>query len=236
MQSTNHDKKRVFITAAGHAERWNGECKQLAVIEGEPLIRRTIRMVHEIDPSIKVYVVSYRPELKFYDCEYIDTKKPTKSLSCTLKMTVPYWTDYNYFLMGDAIFTKEVLLDILLTRKRAFFGNLNNFKGRHPERVAAVVPIEDREFAIAGLNTCLEHRLKNELPCFATPYDWMWVASLLNRPGVLGFLYWHCFLFLEDFIWKSPGITIIDDQRVADIDTPEDYQDYLNLFYHGKSS
>jgi choline kinase len=50
--------KKVFILAAGNCSRWNGICKQLIQIDGEPLIHRTVRLIRECDENADIYIVS----------------------------------------------------------------------------------------------------------------------------------------------------------------------------------
>lgn len=230
MPSVNPDKAvKIFITAAGSAKRWDGLCKQLSPVCKEPLIHRTIRLTRQLMPNAEIVIVSYRQELKIDGCTYLDTKEPTESLAHTLSEMIPYMGWMNYVLMGDVFFTLPVLKQVYSSGTLQFFGNLRNFKGYHPERYACSIPEEDLSWIGESLKQCYGTRMQNELPGFATPTFWRVFADIMNLHGILGFLYWTWPHF-EYLVWRSPGITIIEDPWVCDFDTPDDYLAFIDAF------
>lgn len=105
--------KTVFILAAGSATRFNHVLKQALLYQGEPIIERTIRLVKQHSPGIKIYLVTWHDLLKNPGVTVIDTITQPPQLSDTILYTVPYWGDHNVLLLGDVIFSEDAIDKIL---------------------------------------------------------------------------------------------------------------------------
>lgn len=226
--------KSVFLLAAGSASRWNGKIKQLLDVEGESIIKRTVRIVHECDPCCELYIISFRPELRMDGCTYIDTKQSTSCLASTMLLTVPFWTDENVFLMSDVLFTKEVIQKILSGSGIQFYGSWENVKGIHPERVAAIFPLIEKERILSSLVRAVQEYTSyhsyaaNEVPCMVMGPRAFLYYRLLQFTGIPGFFMHHCvYPLLHYSIWRTPGYGIQNiPGEIIDFDTPEDYELY----------
>jgi len=108
-------KNKVFILASGTSRRFNGKIKHLLPVFGEPIIRRTIRIIRQIScfEDYEIYVVTHHKELKFDDVKIIDTIFKPRQLCNTILMTRPYWGDKNVILLGDVVYGERALACIL---------------------------------------------------------------------------------------------------------------------------
>ena len=116
---------KVFILAAGASRRCGGQIKQLFLINGEPIIRRIIRQIREVDPNIKIHIITWHNSLKYPDVGIIDTIKKPDELADSILFSVPYWGERNIILVGVAVFSDKVIKNILLYNgKFAIFGTV----------------------------------------------------------------------------------------------------------------
>lgn len=97
---------KIFILAAGKCERWNGQTKHLADINGETVLGRTIRMLGSHDYTIvtgKQDIMDIFPGKCFRPANnerLIDTILSTKEL----------WSDDRIlFMLGDVVWTSNAL-------------------------------------------------------------------------------------------------------------------------------
>lgn len=104
--------KVVLIWAAGSAVRFDGVTKQLLQINGEAIIKRTIRLLrtyHGIEPI----VITRKADIKqAIDCWYY-TPGNNKWLTDTIVSTRSLWTDRTVCLYGDCMYTHKTLRRIL---------------------------------------------------------------------------------------------------------------------------
>lgn len=204
-----------FILAAGEATRCNGEIKQLFDINGEPLIHRTVRLIHEyaIDPQITI--VTWRPEIARTDCRLLIARGG--SLAATMLKTAPWWGDRNVLLCGDVVVTGKFIRTLDLHAGRTLsYGRFTDRKHSMPERYALTINGKDRERVINGMKRCVEHPLGNEVPCCITNWLGMKLGTLRNYDGPLGYLFWHHLIW---FVAHQAPMFQIHDMRVRDIDT-----------------
>jgi hypothetical protein len=116
----------IFILAAGDAERWGGECKQLKEVRGETVLGRTVRML----PLQPISIVTHRDEI-------MGTKKGYSgivpfnhdTLLSTVLSTGHQWYNYDevLFLMGDVVWTRAALDKVLADTDKScqFYGSLD---------------------------------------------------------------------------------------------------------------
>jgi|WetSurMetagenome_2_1015567.scaffolds.fasta_scaffold10860_10 hypothetical protein len=236
----------VFLLCAGSSRRFEGAVKQLLPIAGEPIIRRTIRLVREYDPYIKIYMITWHDALKFDDVEIIDTVKQPPQLSDSILLSQEFWGERNIFLLGDVIYGPKTLKKILSYDGRcAVYARDNSLINKHAERLALTFSDEassDVKYLCekasqlfkgtifergAGLQKiCYATKSKRKLfylspLIFKTPLFW------LIRP-IRDFLIFHVWTEL----WKPDppiSIVIINDVITMDIDSPADYQNFIDL-------
>lgn len=107
---------RYIIPCAGKAERWEGTTlKHFVVIDGEPILNRTIRLIKSFDPTGEIYIVGRNnderymlPGTNYYDIGAInpDNKDLDKILS-----SQNLWNkdDRTVYLFGDVWFSETAM-------------------------------------------------------------------------------------------------------------------------------
>lgn len=218
----------VFILAAGKSTRFGGYPKQLLELNGETLLRRTIRLIREINPKIPIYVVAFRKELFYKDVIVINTHGSTETVSESILFTEPYWGQRNVFLTGDAVFYPESLREIIYST--GYFSAGKVYKKEHSgERVAIGFDIKDHEkvcdvCVAAGKNHGLRWFCISHHPIVKKLIETEYPLGL--RP-VVHFGVYHIILKVVNFYTLTNHLELSD--ATTDIDTPEEYQDYLKL-------
>lgn len=111
---------RIFILAAGKAERWDGKCKHLADINGIPLINHTLSHLEGYD----VTVVTKRKEIIEVlpaDTPAIEPENNTTLLD-TIISTCGEWDDERTTIMlGDVVWTSDAIEKALSSDKALEF-------------------------------------------------------------------------------------------------------------------
>lgn len=213
----------VFILAAGESSRFNGAIKQLLPINGEPIIRRTIQLVREINPNIPIYIVAFRKELFFTDVLIINTHMCPGSVSKTILFCEPYWDQRNVFLMGDTVFYPETLKQILCSTGYTSVGKVIGmpFSG---ERFAICFSHEDYDTVVnACINAENEHGLREF--CLAHHPTIKKLLKIKPMRPVIHFTLYHVVIHFVNFFTLKKHIELHD--ATEDIDTPIEYQEYL---------
>lgn len=111
---------KIFILCAGEQTRWAGATlKQFLFINGEPLIKRTLRL---LDKWEDVFIVSQHNEFKDLGAKVI---KPIlrNSTSETALSCIDHLEDKNIFLFGDVYYTEETIKKILNSNGLEFFSD-----------------------------------------------------------------------------------------------------------------
>lgn len=226
----------VFITAAGTAERFNRDVKQLLTINGEPIIRRTIRLIREYNKDIPIYVITWDDRLKFDDVLIIDTVKTTPSVVESILFSRQYWDQQNIFLLGDVIFHPHTLHQILAYNKTGMFGRRSHVIKPGSERFALTINHYDFEYMEDLCAIC--HDI---MPCgdghgglfclFVVAHDPRLYPILpvkLEKFKVIrparDWIYYH---LLFRLLWKPWFFVEVNDPYTTDIDTPEEYAHFL---------
>lgn len=194
----------VLILAAGEGTRWyNGNPKQMALIEGKPLIRRTIDMIGN-RPSI---VVTHIPELQQLANEFYVPRRHRWTVE-TLFYTQDLWEERTIILLGDVIYSPEALNKILKYRgDLAVFGEGGQ-----------------KNDEIFGLSFSSDGQQKL-LVCLATV-----IRDCLER-NTLGKL-WFCYRVMCGFNLDEHKVECdifhgIEDYTY-DIDTIDEYHEFLS--------
>ena len=116
---------RYVIMANGQGTRWKmfqGVPKHLIEIEGETLLQRTTRLVHELDPDGEVIISSSNPDCVAVGAERYVPKRNELEID---RFVPELMCNDMIFLYGDTFYTKESLSKIIgePTDKLMFFGN-----------------------------------------------------------------------------------------------------------------
>lgn len=117
MTNLNLKNTTIIILCAGEATRWNnylGIPKQLITIGGEPLLERTIRLLHS-KGLYDINIVSLNEQLKIDTCSIF---KPLKYqwIVETLLSTQSLWNENTIILLGDVFFTQKAINTIVSSR------------------------------------------------------------------------------------------------------------------------
>ena len=145
-------KTRIFILCAGKNTKYYGITRQLLKINGEEILRRTIRLIKEecndeifiitnnyiIENNIKnLYdggIVIFHPAGERYHME-------------SLYSTKKEWVERNIFLFGDIVFSKQAIKKILNSdNKLSFFFRVKPhlyLNKRYPEMFGILIPLND---------------------------------------------------------------------------------------------
>lgn len=209
---------RIVIMAAGKCKRWGnylGIPKQLAVVDGEPIIKRTVRLLreHGID-DIWVTVREYGQYGDLGVKEYITSPNEVsidrvwgaKELSPCM------------FLYGDVYYTEEAINTILKDESDwRFFGRRfpNNIKNNRE-----IYAIKANDWIIQKAEELRELHISGKLQNSLGQFLHCYVIGIPINPKT------------RNFIVKpgqlTEGFTDINDMT-EDFDNPRDYRTFLKL-------
>lgn len=111
--------------ADGRGVRWNnfmGHAKHDIRIDGETLLERTVRLVHEADNSAEVLITSHDPSLSVEGAVRYEPKNNVLEID---RFTAELIGDDMCFLYGDVLYSENALRTIISARGKApllFFG------------------------------------------------------------------------------------------------------------------
>ena len=116
---------KYIIMADGKGTRWqnfNDIPKHLAMINGEPVIKRTVRLLKTIDDGCEVIITSHDPR---YEIEGAVRYEPKNNVLEVDRFTCELIEDDITFLYGDTIYSEESIKTIseFKTDSVEFFGN-----------------------------------------------------------------------------------------------------------------
>ena len=113
----------TYIFAGGDNTRWEADYpKEMAVVDGEPVIVRTLRQCYE--KNLKPIIVTHKPEILNYDSGYITytpfitQRYQTLAHACR----VVDWGEKCIFLLGDVYYT-EFAWSVMASVAKLAFGN-----------------------------------------------------------------------------------------------------------------
>ena len=116
---------RFVIMADGQGTRWNnymGVPKHLALVDGEPVIGRTVRLLREVAEEPEIIITSHDPR---YEFEGAVRHEPENNIYEIDRFTKELVCDDMCFLYGDTIYDRKVLAAIAESRPDdiLFYGN-----------------------------------------------------------------------------------------------------------------
>lgn len=116
---------RFVIMADGQGTRWNnymGVPKHLALVDGEPVIGRTVRLLREVADDPEVIITSHDERYEFPGAV---RHEPENNIYEIDRFTAELVCDDMCFLYGDTVYDRDVLADIAAseTDDILFYGN-----------------------------------------------------------------------------------------------------------------
>lgn len=218
----------VIILAGGKSKRWGGIIKYLLPVGCEPVLNRTIRLVEEIRPDVKIHVIG--PELQ--------RDNPNEVTA----MTAHLWSDgMTYILLGDVSWMKGTLRKVITTGTMfSIYGRAgpNPLTGRPHEEIFAYAFSGIERQHIARLHIDSLH-IKGE--------DNQWdVVVLHDLEGSHPLLYHLFMLFgnLPGVYWygirrfgrrqNHPCFVDVGEGITDDFDEPEWYEPYCKAVEPGR--
>ncbi len=217
MPGSHTNNPRIIIIAAGDATRWNnylGVPKHYAIIEGEPVIERTVRLLLERNQD-DIWVVS-----KDYEIDNVHNWRPKlnpRNLDADKFLSsIDLWdeTKRTLIIYGDVYFTEDAIDQILQNDSdlyRMFCRPKANRKNKYPygECFAASFHPHDHAF--------IKYNLKRLIHLYrADVLDRIggWELTRLMAGVPIGQIHAHKYWLLNYFV--------IDD-LTNDLDYPADF-------------
>lgn len=129
------------IMADGKESRWHnylGVSKHFAQINGEPLIHRTVRLLHSLAPLDSQFIVTSHDEN--YQFQFCTRYEPLNNVLEIDRFTEELIDDDVCFLYGDTFYTSSSIKSIIETNSdhTLFFGN--------PKSIVAIKIVNGLEF------------------------------------------------------------------------------------------
>ena len=189
---------KYIIMADGKGLRWNNYNdipKHFAVVDGEPIIVRTIRLLNEKDEGCSVTVTSHDPR---YDIPGSVRHEPENNVLEVDRFTEELIGDDVCFLYGDTYYSEDALEKIIGTETEdiLFFGNTKSI---------VAVKVHDGELFRKHVHRVRELFLKGEI---SRCIGWQVYQSFTGLP----------------FEIKQIGSNfVVLDERTEDFNTPEEY-------------
>ena len=111
--------------ADGNGKRWNNYGnipKHLLVFDGETLLQRTVRLLHDADPQGEIIITSHDPR---YEVEHARRYEPKNNVIELDRFTAELIEDNVCFMYGDTYYSPDSISTIIgtPTDKVLFFGN-----------------------------------------------------------------------------------------------------------------
>ena len=116
---------RFVIMADGQGTRWNnymGVPKHLALVDGEPVLGRTVRLLREVADDPEIIITSHDER---YEFEGARRHEPENNIYEIDRFTKELVCDDMCFLYGDTVYDRDVLADIAASEADdiLFYGN-----------------------------------------------------------------------------------------------------------------
>lgn len=225
------DDFSIFIAVAGQHKRFGDTEKCTLPVNGEPLIRRTIRLLKEKFPGVQPCILTWNTDLLFPDCEYVLTGK-TRCLAETILKGKDTWHGSVYILLGDVVYTGNFIDRVFDVPGIAVFASTGNGKWYSE---LYTLSFDEKNYRY------MEKVLINTIPLSGL----QGICFTMNRLGILNrvrdylrgenkelfgerapwYLYW-----LWEWGWRKKGVLhYTGDRRVFDFDCSEEYRSYMAL-------
>ena len=191
---------RFVIMADGQGTRWNnymGVPKHLALIDGEPVLGRTVRLLREIAGDPEIIITSHDERYEFPGAR---RHEPENNIYEIDRFTPELVQGDMCFLYGDTVYDKSVLADIAAseTEDILFYGNRKSI---------VAVRIEDADYFRKHFNRVRELFVSGEIDKCK---GWQLYQSVTGQD-----------------MKQAPAIGdkfILVDEHTTDINTPEEYK------------
>lgn len=225
------DDFSIFIAAAGQHTRFGDTDKCRVLVNGEPLIRRTIRLLKEKFPGVRPCVLTWNKELIFPDCDYILTGK-TRCLAETILQSRNKWHGIVYVFLSDVVYTGSFIDRVFDVQGIAVFASMDDRKG-YSERYTLSFAEKDYQY--------MEKVLRHSIPlrgilgmCFIMNHCG-WLNTLRDyvrgeKVALFGNSRSRVLHWLWERAWRKKGLVHwTGDSRVMDFDYPGEYHSYREL-------
>lgn len=192
--------KRIVIMADGKGNRWNnymGVPKHLALVNGERLIERTVRMLYREKQSYEIIVTSHDNRYEFKGSKRYEPLNNRYEID---RFTEELIIDDMCFLYGDTFYTEDAIKLIMNSSVEdiLFFGN---------QRSIVAVNIKDAELFRKHRIRVRDLYIKGIIKeCIG----WQVYRSVTDQK-------------LEGDICLDKKFVFIDD-ITSDLNTPDDYE------------
>lgn len=188
---------KYIIMADGKGTRWNNYRdipKHFIEIDGETLLRRTVRLLREADPKCQVIITSHDPR---YEVEGAVRYEPKNNVLEIDRFTTELIEDDVCFLYGDTYYAESAIRSIVETDTEdlLFFGN---------EKSIVAVKVKDAELFSQHVNRVRELFLQGKIE------------------KCIGWQVYQSFLGLSFDEKKIAGKYIYMEDGTRDFNSPED--------------
>ena len=190
---------KYIIMADGKGSRWNNYKnipKHLVEVEGEVLLKRTVRLINKLDPGSEVIITSHDKRYEFDGSTRYEPKNNVLEID---RFTYELIEDNVCFLYGDTYYTEETMEKIINTDtdELLFFGN---------NKSIVAIKVKDSKVFKENINKVKELFLKNKIK---NCKGWQVYQSYQNL----------------EFDKKQIGDRfVIVDKKTMDYNTPEEYE------------
>lgn len=189
---------KYIIMADGKGSRWqnyNEIPKHFAVVDGEPIILRTVRLLGEKNPGCEIIITSHDPR---YDIDGAERYEPLNNVLEIDRFTEELIADDICFLYGDTYYAEEAIEAIISqeTDDIHFFGT---------KKSIVAIKIKDGELFRSHVHRVRKLFLEKKIEkCIG----WQVYRSFVGIP-------------LDEKQIKDK-FTVLDD-KTEDFNTPEEY-------------
>ena len=198
---------KAILLAAGNCERFNGEVKQLLPVNGEPILKRTIRQLERLGVT-NIITVAKHPEIKREVCN-VFVPEEHKGVVGAIDASRQIWENAGedttiLFLLSDVVWTDEAIKKVIETQT-----NCINYFGTQVENYAIKVLPE----GLKQFKDCLNAVLFKK-----GTTSWNLYRTIIGLP-----IQRH---IIEDVVH------IVIKDKTDDIDHPQDYYSKVNSGYY----
>lgn len=199
---------RFVIMADGKGKRWNtymGIPKHLAIIDGETIIGRTVRLLCGIYMEEKeIIITSHDPRYEFDGSIRYEPKNNILEID---RFTEELIQDDICFMYGDTFYTKNTINKIITIDRGdiTFFGNKDSI---------VAIKIRNKDVFIKHIRIVRDLFIKGEIDkCVGWQVYQSYTNQLFKKTAmVIDNI--ECFVKIDDLTF--------------DIDTPEEYEEKMN--------
>jgi hypothetical protein len=211
---------RFIITAAGQQTRWNGHLgvsKHMALVRGEPIIHRTLRLLTERGQQ-DIVLIAKDSGYGAYGIAPIVASDATILPLTGLGVSEPHWgPGLTVLLFGDVYFTEQAINTVINVQPAV--GDVLWF-GRAGEGVAGS---HWKELFAVSFHYEAQANLRSHMNRVRE------VRDSIGRPGEGGWLVYRSLrgLNLRAYYPVTAGNFVDITDETTDFDSPEDYDEFI---------